>query len=393
MGGSAGVNVSENVERLQVRPAEAGDLDELLAVLDRSFSWPRPPCLDFRRMLPHLLHPGRVGDHLVGLDHGRIVAVVGVYPSDLAIDGVLVRGAAIGQVATLPEFRGRGHMQTLLAAATNRMARQGLELAWLTGDRRRYGVHGWALGGCSVQYTIDAKSLPTPPDPTTVERMALDELVATLVGHSETLRCGPRWTDHELALLARAHGYGGVRRAAAWVIHAGRGDQVAFAEGDLDELGRIFAHLITRTPVRPGQAPQLIIECADAPSSLSRAGMAFHCSVLRRPSCLWRIGELFGLLGKAAAMAAPRIGPGADSLALINTDTGEAATLECRAGRILVHSGADALATTLATTTRGLSELCFGQGPIEHSLPTLAPDSPIRQVLPIRAHFGGLFRF
>jgi GNAT superfamily N-acetyltransferase len=372
-----------------IRPATIDDLDELLAVLDRAFSWPRPPCLDFRRMYPHLFHPGRVGEHWIGVEQDRIVAVVGVYGLDLAVDGVMLHGAAIGQVATLPEFRGQGRMATMLEAAIAAMDRARVEFSWLIGERRRYAPHGWALGGSSVQFEIVPRDLPAPPDPGAVGRMRLQELVDTLVQQRERLRNSSHWPAHELASLVQGRGYGGVRIGGSWVIHGSRGDQVHFADGDVDELGLLFAHLVARTPPRRGQGPVLFVDCADEPTALSRACMRFHRSVQRRPSGMWRIGDLVALLGKAAEMAKPRVGPGSDALALVDTGTGQAATLVCEAGRVDVRAGVDA--RVVSASTRELSELCFGHAPIEHALPDLAPDSPLRQILPIRAHASAFF--
>src|SRR5690606_8307248 len=106
------------VSELELRRATWADREALLDMLARAFSWPAPPQLDFLAMMPHLFGERRIPDHLLALDGGQIIGVVGIYGYELKIDGVRLRGAALGQVATVPERRGQRVMSTLLRAAT-----------------------------------------------------------------------------------------------------------------------------------------------------------------------------------------------------------------------------------------------------------------------------------
>lgn len=353
-------------------------------MLDRAFSFPRPRGLDFLRMDPHLFHEGRIGEHLVALAEGRIVGVVGAYGYDIELDGVVLRGAAIGQVATLPEHRGRGVMRALLAATLRELDREGYELSWLSGERQRYGRHGWALGGVTVQYDLAAAEGIASPASAGVRRMALDDLVLTLVAHRHTLRNALLLPDFELALLAQARGHAGHRLGDAWLVHDARGGRVYFGDGSPEHVTGLLVHLLARAPLDHRGQLHLFVQCADELTALSRACIPLYRDVHRRPSCMWRVGRLVPLLRKACQMAAARVGSGHDTLALVNTDTGEGATLECRGGALAVREGVHGSPTALDTLA--LSELCFGPNPLEHGLPGLRVDSPLRQVLPLRAH-------
>jgi predicted N-acetyltransferase YhbS len=377
------------VKIVEIRPAEWRDREELLAVLERAFSFPRPPFLDFARMDPHLLHEGRIEEHLLALEEGRIVGVAGAYGYDIELDGEVLRGAAIGQVATLPEHRGRGVMGALLGAVVRELDRRACELSWLSGDRRRYGVHGWALGGVTVRYHLAAPEGLDSPASAAVRRMSLEDLVLTLLAHRGALRSTLLMPDFELALVARARGYAGHRLADAWVAHDARGGQVYFGDGPPEDIARLLVHLLARAPLDQRGMLRLAVECADEPTALGRACLPLYHDVLRRPSCMWRVGKLVPLLGKACRMAAARVGPGHDSLALVNTDTHEGATLECQRGELEVREGVSGPAVELDTLA--LSELCFGPNPLEHALPGLRPDSPLRQVFPLRVHQTGFF--
>jgi GNAT superfamily N-acetyltransferase len=100
-----------------IRAATWADREPLVDMLGVAFSWPGPPSIDFRLTDPHLLCERRVGDHLIALDGEQIIGAAGIYGYDLRIDGVALRGAAVGQVATLPNRRRQGIMRALLQAA------------------------------------------------------------------------------------------------------------------------------------------------------------------------------------------------------------------------------------------------------------------------------------
>jgi hypothetical protein len=212
-----------------------------------------------------------------------------------------------------------------------------------------------------------------------------DEIVDTIVAHREQLGSTALMPINELALLVRARRPIGLRCGEAWLIHDLLGNEIHFASGPINPLARLAAHVLSATG-----KDQLGAVCAQDVSDLSRLGQLHANSYRLVPPCLWRITTLARTLGVAAQMARPRLGPGCDSLALMNTQTGERVTLTCADGVAQVTPGGE---EPLGFDTRQLSELCFGASALDHLIPGLRPDSPLRQMLPIRAYHSPFLRF
>lgn len=370
---------------IDIRRASWADREQLLELLGRAFSWPAPPSIDFLAMTPHLFGDARVPEHLLAVDDGRIIGVAGVYGYDLKIDGVRLRGAAVGQVATAPERRGQKVMSTLLAVASRVIAEQGFAFSWLVGDARRYGVHGWALGGRSIHYEFVRRTLPEPPDPSRVRTLWPAAIVDAIVEQRERSPTAMLMPRPELTQLVEASKVIGLRYQDAWLVHDLHGNDIYFAGGPLEPLARLIAHALSSTA-----KDQIAAIGAHEPGDLTRVGTRHASGYRLLPPCLWRIARLEATLTAAAAIGRARLDGGRDQLCLENTDTGERATLACEDGRAFVVAGGDA---PIRLNTHELSELCFGGGLLDLHLPNLRPNSPLRRLLPIPAHHSPFFRF
>jgi len=373
------------VSELELRRATWADREALLDMLARAFSWPAPPQLDFLAMMPHLFGERRIPDHLLALDGGQIIGVVGIYGYELKIDGVRLRGAALGQVATVPERRGQRVMSTLLRAATRLIELQGQHLSWLVGEARRYGAHGWAPGGRSVHYEFDRRGLPEPPDPSRVRALWPDAIVEALVDQREHLQTAVLMPVDELTRLVESSKVIGARYQDAWLVHDLQGDTIHFAAGPLEPLARLVAHVLSSTG-----KDRIAAVCAHEPNDLTRVGTRHATGYRLVPPCLWRIGKLAATLSAAAEAGRARLDGGSDAVCLENSDTGERVTLACEHGRVQVRAGGEA---PIRLDTRELSKLCFGDGLIDHYLPDLRDNSPLRRILPLRVHHSPFHRF
>lgn len=170
---------------LEIRTLRTDEYESLHRVLERSFGhstgW-------FQRHLPAL---ARHDDEalqwsLVGLSGGQIVAHVGVYPLPLVIGGCPVMAGGIGNVATLPEARGKGYMSRLLHAAIEHMDKQRWPVSVLWGDRRRYGNFGWERAGSSLHLTVPRSYLANTVRAHVRETVQFDaETIAVLKRHYE----------------------------------------------------------------------------------------------------------------------------------------------------------------------------------------------------------------
>jgi predicted N-acetyltransferase YhbS len=368
---------------MDLRRATRDDLDSLADALSRAYSWPSPPRLDFPRMYPHLFSDARIGDHHLAIVGREIVGVVGAYPYEIRIDGVVVQGAAIGQVATVPSWRRQGIMAKLMPAALRELEDAGVVLTWLSGDHHLHGRNGYAPGGVTVEYEFYEPKVDAP-EPGLVTRMSQAEVVRTLIEHRDRLRNALLVDESELAQVVAARDTSGHRLGDGWVIHDARGGHIHFGDGPVEAIERLLLYLLARAPINAQGMFTLRVECSDEPTALGRACLRRHHSSKRRPSCLWRIGALVPFLTKLCEIASPRLGDGEGTLGLVNTNTGERATLECRAKALHVREGADDSA--IALDTRALSALCFGPEPLDYLVPELPLDSPFRRVFPIHAH-------
>ena len=94
-------------------------------------------------------------------ENGEIVSHVGLFPLEVAADGVRVKVGGIGGVATLPGARGKGYMGKLLRHVIGEMKKLSFPLSFLGGDRQRYGHFGWETAGERVVLHVTEHSLRT----------------------------------------------------------------------------------------------------------------------------------------------------------------------------------------------------------------------------------------
>ena len=115
-----------------IRRARPDEADLVVGLINSV--WPG----DIRERRPWLFTPQRMGDYLLCFGGEELWGTVGAYPYDVRLGGVTFKMAGIGQVITHPEHRGLGIMTMLMDKALGDMQAQGLDAAWLLGDRLRY---------------------------------------------------------------------------------------------------------------------------------------------------------------------------------------------------------------------------------------------------------------
>ena len=117
-------------------------------------------------------------------------------PSEAAADGTTVRAAMIGMVYTAPHARGQGLATRLLAATTQALQSEGVDVAVLwSGLQGYYETRGWLKYDCGMLGTVSASR--------TRSRIAAAELTAP--------------TDPRVASLYATHQREGIARSgAAW---------------------------------------------------------------------------------------------------------------------------------------------------------------------------------
>ena len=142
------------IERLR-----AGDYDELLAMMNRVFRKPEGNTFDIFLPVMWERDDERMSKHLAIRADGKIAAVVGIYPLPAVVAGIPVAFSTIGNVATLPEYEGRGMMKRLMTEAVREAKETGLEVARLSGARQRYNRYGFDKAGVDHLFRLRPKNL------------------------------------------------------------------------------------------------------------------------------------------------------------------------------------------------------------------------------------------
>jgi GNAT superfamily N-acetyltransferase len=374
--------------RAVVRRARAGDLDEILDIINTVWCRPDGSPGDIASSHPFLFHDRRVPDHFVYEVDGRLWGVVGAYPYDVVLGGVVFKMAGIGQVISRPEHRGRGVMTALLKSVIATLEEEGYDAAWLMGDRQRYAHFGWARGGRALHFSTNERYLPGA-SPAAIRPLDIEREFAQLRDRLHALPYTMLMPDEELRALFRAREVNGWALNGSFILlDAGR-DRVHFADGRPDEIAMLIAHQQRINAETNRDRCQILIETPCAPVPVVHACREIFASASVQHCASFRIVRLVPFLEKAMRMVEGAIPRGTDRLELMNTDTGEAVTLTVAQGEAQVAEGASETAVRLDTVR--ITELFFDWIPVEVYLPELAADSPLRALLPLNVFMSHFF--
>jgi len=379
----------DNKGSFVIRHAVAADRTEMVRVLRTAFSDGSGPTVDFLRLYPHLFHESRIANHFVRVEEGRIIGVVGLYPYRVRMAGVEFAAAGVGQVATLPKYRGRGVMASLLRRACQETDARGCDFVWLGGDRLRYGRYGWATGGVKLRFGLKSRYLPEPPPERDVSPFDPDRDLHLVQRQLSEEPSTILTNDAELRRILDASGVGGWRMGDAFILHRRGPGLICLGGGPPERIARLFAHHLREICRTESDRQGITAECSGAPTPFLSACQRSYAGMSLVPAGMFRVGRLAPFLQKACRIAQPRVRGGSGGVSLVNTDSGDGATVLCRHGRLSVHDRADGDAYRL--TWRDLSEVCFGLCPLDTLLPALPEDSFLRTVLPIPAFWPPLF--
>ncbi len=139
----------------------AKDYHELIHLLDGVFSHHNKKEQHFEEELPKMcvaddLHMNR---HLGIKEDGKLVATVGIYPLPATVSGTPVLFSTVGNVATHPDYEGRGYMSMLLHAAMKELEVMGADVSRLGGSKHRYNRFGYEGAGTLYTFTFTPHNL------------------------------------------------------------------------------------------------------------------------------------------------------------------------------------------------------------------------------------------
>jgi len=373
----------------EVRQLTPKELPTAVDVANRAFGFSAEGDMEFLRDIPYVWNADRADNTWACFEGGEMIGVIGAYPFDVKMAGVSFRSACVGQVGTLPEWRGRGAMSTILRAVTAEMDTE-CDFTWLGGDRQRYGRFGWAFGGVKHWYTTNTRYLPDPPDGSTVRPMDPAVDGEMIWQYTQSMPYAIGFNRREFDQLLSIRDVGGVVSDGAWVVFRGpmTRPRVLLADGPTDRVAALMAHLSQQATGENNPDGGIAFEAGPYDSALARVALAHYASMEQQQVGGFRLCDMAGYFRRACRAVEPTLVGGSDELSLRNTDTGQAVRIVCENGKLSVddHVGAD----VREMTTTQLSELVFSMLPLDVVLPGLAADSPLQALLrmPVYLPFG-----
>jgi len=137
---------------MEIVKLTGADYDEWLQVLNIVFTRKNKRPMDFEQELPKMCvrDDAHMAKHIAVKEDGKICSVLGVYPIPVTVGEEELLFSTVGNVATLPEYEGRGYMQLLMTEAMKELEKLHADASRLGGARQRYNRFGYE--SCGTQY-------------------------------------------------------------------------------------------------------------------------------------------------------------------------------------------------------------------------------------------------
>lgn len=152
---------------VEIRKLNKDDYDQLFEVLTKTFEnkYKRPVYFDKEQPKMWIRDDEHMAKHTGVFEDGKLVSVVGVYPLPLVIDGEKFMLYTTGNVATLPEYEGKGYFTKLFNMAMQEIEDLHADGARLGGARQRYGRFGFEGGSSIYKFAVAVENVrATKPD-------------------------------------------------------------------------------------------------------------------------------------------------------------------------------------------------------------------------------------
>ena len=128
----------------EIRNLKKEDMDELFALLNDTFGhkYGRPMHFDLEQPKMWVRDDAHMERHIAVFEDGKMAAVVGIYPLPAVIGGEKFLFCTTGNVATLPQYEGKGYFSKLFPLAIE--------------EAKRIGAFVCRLGGASPEGFVSA---------------------------------------------------------------------------------------------------------------------------------------------------------------------------------------------------------------------------------------------
>ena len=158
------------------------DNKKLIAFLDEVFFADEDDGTNFFELLPKIYkdkYRPAYNNFVVQDENGDFRSAIGNFYNDMRIGGENIKTCCIGNVAVGREYRSMGYMIELMKMSVDDMKCSGVDMAYLGGQRQRYGYFGFESAGVRYVFTFNRQTLKhafkNEPSGLTVEELREDD--------------------------------------------------------------------------------------------------------------------------------------------------------------------------------------------------------------------------
>lgn len=133
------------------------DNKKLIAFLDEVFFTDDPEERDFLNLLPKCYkdqYRPAYNNFVVQDKNGEFRSAIGSFYNDMTIGDEQIKACCIGNVAVGKNYRSMGYMIELMELSAEDMRKNGVDVAYLGGQRQRYGYFGFESSGTSYRFNF-----------------------------------------------------------------------------------------------------------------------------------------------------------------------------------------------------------------------------------------------
>lgn len=138
------------------------DNKKLIAFLDKVFFSGETSTRDFLSLLPKIYkdeYRPAYNNFVVQDSEGNFRAAIGNFYTTLKVGGQTIKACCLGNVAVGKEYRSMGYMIDLMEMSVNDLYKNGFDMAYLGGQRQRYGYFGFESSGVNYAFNVNPQTV------------------------------------------------------------------------------------------------------------------------------------------------------------------------------------------------------------------------------------------
>lgn len=146
---------------MQIRRLQKEDYEKLITLLNYVFTLHNKREMDFEKELPKMCvkTDESMQKHFGVFQQDELVAVLGAYPLKAKILQEELLVYTVGNIATHPNYEGKGYMQALLSRAMQELDEKGADISRLGGLRQRYERFGYEPCANAYEFKLTGENV------------------------------------------------------------------------------------------------------------------------------------------------------------------------------------------------------------------------------------------